>query len=173
MTRFAKTDPQILAEAPESGHAKQIILHHFSSFWHPPSPLLHRVSTKNTVQLIFWGGVGGVGCVKLWAGTIWATCGLLHLQPTWNKRGWGVRGGPGTNSIQIRPDLNIQLKVARAQTTKRPPQSHPVVTPKTNGSAASQENGTNYSETHKTQSSAQYLSLPVLSLFLPTFKWIF
>lgn len=36
----------------------------------------------------------------------------------------GVRGGPGTNSIQICPDSNIQLKVAWAQT----PNDHPKVT---------------------------------------------
>lgn len=47
-------------------------------------------------------------------------------RPHESERGRGVRGGPGTNPIQIRPDLNIQAKGGPSSNSPNP--DHPKVT---------------------------------------------
>lgn len=58
----------------------------------------------------------------------------------------GVRGGAGH---QFNPDMSRFKHTAEGglgSNTKRPPQSHPVVSPKTNDSVAPQKNGSNYGD---------------------------
>lgn len=59
-------------------------------------------------------------------------------------------GGERRTGHQFNPDMSRFKHSAEGglgSNTKRPPQSHPVVSPKTNGLAASQKNGSNYGDT--------------------------